>query len=98
MSEKNAGSYLHYSIDTYTYLLRKDQVSLPVVILDKASVCGDRKTSFSFLEKSEFINIGIFAASSGGRKGRCSRGLRQIGRDHMYDKMWGFAERLICFP
>ena len=38
-------------IDTHTYLLRKtseDQLLLPVVNLDKASVCGDQKTSFSF--------------------------------------------------
>ena len=75
MSEKYAGSYLHYSVDKQTYLLRKtskDRLSLPVVNLDKASVCGDRKTSFSFGKKRK---IGIhkyrdFAASSGGRKRR----------------------------
>ena len=34
MSEKNAGSYLHFSIDTQTYLLRKiskDRLPLPAV-------------------------------------------------------------------
>ena len=54
MSEKNAGSYLHFSMDTQTYLLRKTskvRLPLPVVNLDRASVCGDRKTSFSFWQK-----------------------------------------------
>ena len=53
---------------------------LPVVKLDKASVCGDRKKSSAIgkSEKLEFINIGIFAALSRGRKGK-----RHIGRDHM---------------
>ena len=68
MSEKNAGSYLHFSINTQTYLLRKtskDRLPLPVVNLDKSSVCGDRKTSFSFWqsEKLEFIYIGSFGLS-----------------------------------
>ena len=36
---------------------------------------GKQVLAFGKSEKSEFINIGIFAASSGGRKGRC-----QIGR------------------
>ena len=74
-----------------TYLLRKtskDRLSLPVVNLDKARVSDkfeflpDRSAviekqvlAFGKSEKSELINIGIFAASSGGRKGR-----RHIGR------------------
>ena len=71
MSEKNAGSYLHFSIDTQTYLLRKtskDRLPLPVVNLDKASVCGDRKTSFSFWHKRK-IGIHIY------------REFRSVGRD-----------------
>ena len=36
---------------------------------------GKQVLAFGKSEKSEFINIGIFAASSGGRKGR-----RHIGR------------------
>ena len=40
---------------------------------------GKQVLAFGKSEKSEFINIVIFAASLGGRKGR-----RQIGRDHMY--------------
>ena len=54
MSEKNAGSYLHFSVDTQTYLLRKTskvRLPLPFVNLDKASICGDQKTSFSFWQK-----------------------------------------------
>ena len=82
MSEKYAGSYLHYSIDTETYLLRKtrkDRLSLPVVNLDKASICSDRKTSFSFWQKRK---IGI--RREGIKGGTISGGLCQIGRDHMY--------------
>ena len=46
---------------------------------------GKQVLAFGKSEKSKFINIGIFAASSGGRKGRRQIGvLRQIGRDHMY--------------
>ena len=43
----------------------KSDLPLSVVNLDKASVCGDRKTSFSFWqsEKSEFIYIGSFGLS-----------------------------------
>ena len=71
---KYAGSYLHYSIDTQThetYLVRKtskDRLPLPVVNLDKASVCGDRKTSFSFWQKRKF-EIHIY------------REFRSVGRD-----------------
>ena len=71
MSEKNAGSYLHFSIDTQTYLLRKTskvRLPLPVVNLDKASVCGDRKTSFNFWQKRK-IGIHIY------------REFRSVGRD-----------------
>ena len=35
---------------------------------------GKQVLAFGKNEKSEFINIGIFAASSGGRKGRCHIG------------------------
>ena len=72
---KYAGSFLHYSIDTQTYLLRKtskDWLPLPVVNLDKASVCGDRKTSFSFWQKWK-IEIHIY------------RKFRSVGRD----SYWG---------
>ena len=71
MSEKNAGSYLHFSIDTQTYLLGKTskvRLPLPVVNLDKASVCGDLKTSFSFWQKRK---IGIYIY----------REFRSVGRD-----------------
>ena len=54
MSEKNAGSYLHFSVDTLTYLLQKTskvRLPLPVVNLDKASICNDRKTNFSFWQR-----------------------------------------------
>ena len=44
----------------------KVQLPLPVVNLDKASVCGDRKTSFSFWQK-----IGIYIY----------REFRSVGRD-----------------
>ena len=50
---------------------------LPVVNLDKASICGDRKTSFSFWQKRKIGNLyisGYFADSSGGHKGRCHLG------------------------
>ena len=40
-----------------------------------SAVIGKQVLVFGKSEKSEFINIGIFAASSGGRKGR-----RHIGR------------------
>ena len=70
MSEKKAGSYLHFSVDTQTNLLRKtskDRLPLPVFNLDKASVCGDRKTSFSFWQKRK-IGIHIYREfRSGGR-------------------------------
>ena len=54
-----------------TYLLRKtskDRLLLPVVNLDKASVCGDWKTSFSFWQKRK-IGIHIY------------REFRSVGRD-----------------
>ena len=35
---------------------------------------GKQVLDFGKSEKSEFINIGIFAASSGGCKGRCNIG------------------------
>ena len=60
MAEKNASSYLHFSIDTQTYLLRKTskvRLPLPVVNLDKASVCIDQKTNISFWQKRK---IGIY--------------------------------------
>ena len=81
MSENYAGSYLHYNryIDLPVAKTSKDRVSLPVVNLDKAiqasAVIGKQVLAFGKSEKSEFINIGIFAASSGGHKGR-----RHIGR------------------
>ena len=71
MAEKNADSYLHFSIDTQTYLLRKTskvRLPLPVVNLDKASICGDRKTSFSFWQKRK---IGIYIYQE----------FRSVGRD-----------------
>ena len=37
----------------------KDRLLLPVVNLDKASVCSDRKTSFSFCQKRK-IRIHIY--------------------------------------
>ena len=92
MSEKYAG------YDTETYLLRKtskDRLSLPVVNLDKASVCGDRKTSFSFWKKRK-LEIhkyrGFLLPRREGVKGGAISGvlcqilgvLCQIGRDHMY--------------
>ena len=40
-----------------------------------SAVIGKQVLAFGKSEKLEFINIGIFAASSGGRKGR-----RHIGR------------------
>ena len=55
-----------------TYLLRKtskDGLPLPVVNLDKASVCGDRKTSFSFLQKQK---VGIHIYREFGSVGRDS--------------------------
>ena len=57
MSKNIPGTYLHYSIDAQTNLLQKtskDLLLLPVVNLDKASVCGDRKTSFSCWQKQKF--------------------------------------------
>ena len=54
MSENMLFFYLSCAIDTQTNLLQKtskDQLPLPVVNLDKTSVCGDRKTSFSFWQK-----------------------------------------------
>ena len=52
---------------------------------------GKQVLAFGKSEKSELINIGIFAASSGGRKGRRHIGrFTPIGRDHMY----GFTEHL----
>ena len=71
MSEKNAGSYLHFLINTKTYLLWKTSnvpLPLPVVNLDKASACGDGKTSFSFWQKRK-IGIHIY------------REFRSVGRD-----------------
>ena len=53
---------LIYTIHTHTYLLwktSKERLLLPVVNLDKASVCGDRKTSFSFWQKQR-IGIHIY--------------------------------------
>ena len=47
-----------------------------------SAVIGKQVLAFGKGLKSEFINIEIFAASSGGRKGR-----RQIGRDHMYGSL-----------
>ena len=71
MSEKNLVLiYTSQSIHK-TYLLRKtrkDRSPLPVVNLDKASVCGDRKTSFSFWQKRK-IGIHIY------------REFRSVGRD-----------------
>ena len=47
---------------------------------------GKQVLAFGKSEKSEFINIGIFAASGGLKEGGAiSGGLHQIGRDHMYD-------------
>ena len=47
---------------------------------------GKQVLAFGKSEKSEFINIGIFAALLDGVKGGAiSGGLRQIRRDHMYD-------------
>ena len=53
--------YYRYSIDTQTYLLQKtskDRLPLPVVNLDKASGCDDRKI-FSFWQKRK-IGIHIY--------------------------------------
>ena len=68
MSEKNAGSYLHFSIDTHTYLLRKnskDRLPLPVLNLDKqaSAMIGKQLLAFGKSEKSEFIYIGSFGLS-----------------------------------
>ena len=53
---------------------------------------GKQVLAFGKSEKSEFINIGIFAASSGGIKGGAiSGGLCQIGRDHMYAMDMGYC-------
>ena len=51
---------------------------------------GKQVLAFGKSEKSEFINIGIFAASSGGRKGR-----RHIGRftpDRERSHVWPTCE------
>ena len=53
--------------------------------------------AFGKSEKSEFINIGIFAASREGVKGGAiSGGLLQIGRDHMYVRKLSPITLLIC--
>ena len=50
-----------------------------------SAVIGKQVLAFGKSEKSEFINIGTFAASSEGVKGGAiTGGLRQIGGDHMY--------------
>ena len=60
MSEKKMLVLIYTSQSIHkTYLLQKnskDRLPLPVVNLDKATVCGDRKTSFNFWQKR---NIGI---------------------------------------
>ena len=66
----------------------KDGLPLPVINLDKASVCGDRKTSFSFWQKRK-IGIHIYREfQSVGRDsylgGSTSIGPDNIGSDHMY--------------
>ena len=49
------------------------------LIKQASAVIGKQVLAFSKSEKSEFINIGIFAASSGGRKGR--RHIRRLTPD-----------------
>ena len=95
---KYAGSYLHHSINTQTYLLRKtskDRLLLPVVNLDKASICGYRKTSFSFWQKRKIgvhICRDILLPRREGVKGGAISGvLRQ--RDHMYVFKQSFCAR-----
>ena len=49
-------------------------------------VIGKQVLAFGKSEKSEFINIGILLPRLEGVKGGAILGgLRQIGRDHMYD-------------
>ena len=91
MSEKNAGSCLHFSIDTQTYLLRKTskvRLPLPVVNLDKASVCGDQKTSFSFWQKrknqNSYISGVLVCRAWLVFGGPISVGPNDNGSDHMY--------------
>ena len=68
MSEKKCW-FLFTLLNRYIALLRKtSKVRLPVVNLDKASVCGDRKTSLSFWQKQK-IGIHIY------------REFRSVGRD-----------------
>ena len=68
---KYTGSYLPYAIDTQTYLLRKtskDRLQLPVVNLDKASICSGQTTSYNFWQKrKKFIYIGSFGPLGGSR-------------------------------
>ena len=49
---------------------------------------GKQVLAFGKSEKSEFINIGIFAALSGGRKGRCHIGRFTPDRErsHVWEK------------
>ena len=66
----------------------KVRLPLPVVNLDKASVCGDRKTSFSFWQKRKIV-IHIYREfRSVGRDsylgGPISVGPDEIVSDHMY--------------
>ena len=81
MSEKYTGSYLHYSIDTYRLTCCGKPVKidchfrLQILVKQASVVIGKQVLSFGKSEKWEFINIGIFAALSGGRKRR-----RHIGR------------------
>ena len=84
---------IYSSIDTYPYLLRKTskvRLLLPVVNLDKTSVCGDRKTSFSLWQKRK---IGIHIYQSFGLSGVTRIWGPNIGRSRQY-RVWSH----VCLP
>ena len=66
----------------------KVRLPLPVVNLDKASICSDRKTSFSFWQKRK---VGIHIYREFRPVGRDSHlGAQNLGDDIGSDHMYGY--------
>ena len=69
---ENVDTHTHIHTDDRAYLyykLTNEPKGSGELIKQASSVIGKQDLAFGKSEKSEFINIEIFAASSGGRKG-----------------------------